>query len=101
MVVPVPSGRCANYARVTNSLLGSLSHTAIWARLPLLSPTLADAEGTDAEEALIAEVRRLVVVTASPKLSRVRPVRLPAARPVYGSTHPRLLGVVAPLPRRM
>ena len=59
--MPVPSGRCANYARVTNSLLGSLSHTAVWARLPLLSPALAEAEGTDAEETLIAEVRRVVV----------------------------------------
>lgn len=56
-MLPVPSGPCANYARVTTSVLSSLSHTAVWVRVPLIAPAVAAVEGTPEEDALLLEVR--------------------------------------------
>ena len=57
VVLPLPAGPCANYARVTTSVLTSLSHTAVWVRVPLIAPAVSAVEGTPQEDELLLEVR--------------------------------------------
>ena len=57
VVLPLPAGPCANYARVTTSVLTSLSHTAVWVRVPLIAPAVSAVEGTTQEDELLLEVR--------------------------------------------
>ncbi len=56
-MLPVPTGPCVNYARVTLSVLSSLSHTAVWARVPLVAPAVSAVEGTPEEDVLLAQAR--------------------------------------------
>ena len=44
---------------MTQSVLTSLSHTAVWVRVPLLAPAVAAAEGTPLEDTLLEEARAM------------------------------------------
>jgi hypothetical protein len=57
VILPAPSGPCVNYARVTNAVLTSLSHTAVWVRVPLIAPAVSAVEGSPEEDALLTQAR--------------------------------------------